>query len=180
MGAAALMCTESLAFADVAEEPSVVIIEQDPPEPAPKRVTPPIPETERHWYGWQILITDGASVVTMPILIGFGGYALGGPIVHMAHGEYLRALGSLGIRLGAPFIGGFTALAFCTPKGDFGCLGEGLIGFAVGGLTAMAVDSAALAWETRPVQKETRSARVVPVIKPRMEGGAEIGAALSF
>jgi hypothetical protein len=71
------------------------------PEP-PARYGPP------YWYGWQVLVTDAASVV--PLAVGdagwqwyawLGTYELGGPLVHAAHGRGWRALGSLGLRVGA-------------------------------------------------------------------------------
>ncbi len=54
--------------------------------PQPRRlpdVGPPGPSYTREWYGGTTLIVDGVGLVTMPIVVGFGVYLFGGPIVHM-------------------------------------------------------------------------------------------------
>lgn len=76
-------------------------------------------EPEESWYGWKLLTLDGAALLAgayvaanppradsgerldrqaafwvPPYLIGL----LGGPIIHATHGEWLSALGSLGLR----------------------------------------------------------------------------------
>jgi hypothetical protein len=74
---------------------------------------------EEHWYGWKLLTLDGAALLAgayvaanppradngerldrqtalwvPPYLIGL----FGGPIIHATHGQWLRALGSFGLR----------------------------------------------------------------------------------
>lgn len=76
-------------------------------------------EREKHWYGWKLLALDGAGLLAgayaaakppradsgetidrpvafwvPPYLIGL----FGGPIIHATHGQWLRALGSFGLR----------------------------------------------------------------------------------
>lgn len=107
------------------------------------------------WYGWKNLIVDGAGIVTMPILLGFGVYALGSPIVHIAEGEGWRAAGSLGLRLAVPL-----ALAYLmTEPGHTECeesqslccsCGGAIAGGALGMLIAIAIDDFALARHSAP------------------------------
>lgn len=70
-----------------------------------------------YWYGWQVLIADGVGLTLFLTADGerpgqlwaaLGTYALGGPIVHASHGQGLRALGSLGLRV-AGAVGGAAA-----------------------------------------------------------------------
>lgn len=75
------------------------------PEP-PARYGPP------YWYGWQVLLVDAAAFVPLALGDGdwqgyawLGTYELGGPLVHAAHGRGWRALGSLGLRVGATLAG---------------------------------------------------------------------------
>jgi hypothetical protein len=187
-----LILSPSLAFADEEPAPPSVQIETVRPAAPPPTVVvvkaetaPPPPEVEDHWYGWQVLIVDGASIVTMPIIIGFGGYFLGGPIVHMAHGEYWRAIGSLGLRIGAPIAGAFLGAGLlCQNRGgEWGCLGEALLGLIAGALAAAAIDASAIAWEKVPVEKQKPKAfaptAFTPLLLPR-EGGAELGVGFRF
>jgi hypothetical protein len=113
------------------------------------------------WYGWQTLITDGTSIA---MLVGGAGtkepgtwialsgltYALGGPIVHWAHGNGGKGAASLGLRLGLPvglgFVGYGLGSAMSGGSGYGGAIMAGL-GFVLGFPAAIAIDSAALARE---------------------------------
>jgi len=82
----------------------------------------------------------------------FTGYLLGAPMIHGIHGHGLRALGSLGIRLGLPTAGLLVgALIACT--GHY-CVGNSnelnlpeaspvpiYLGLGLGGLGAIAIDA---------------------------------------
>lgn len=140
---------------------------------------PPPPSTTPVWYGWQTLAADGASAALLgtgaawagsgssgngtaaPVLLvgGLGGVALGGPIVHLAHGHPLRALADLGLRVSAVTLGGFvggeivaasTARSGCQ-NNDVGCLPQTLGGVALGALVgtvaASAIDAAVLSYD---------------------------------
>lgn len=78
-------------------------------------------------------------------------FVLGGPIIHATHGNWGRAAGSLGLRVGTPIVGAALGAAMedCS-GGDFCGLGGGVVGFAVGIAAAIAIDAAALARETVP------------------------------
>lgn len=158
--------------------------------PAPPAAPPPPPPARREgavWYGWQTLITDGAAVLTTPAvpLLGVGAYVLGAPLVHALHGRGWTALGSLGLRVGAPVTGGFVAYAVqgkCS--GEF-CAVWPLLGAGVGVVSAMALDAAVLARKPREPadEKPARAAtapRITPSAAPRREGGFDVGLSGSF
>lgn len=108
------------------------------------------PSTRRKvdYYGWQILLTDVASVAAGVAVgkddhpdKGFavfgGGYVLGGPIVHLSHGNPGRAVGSLALRVGLPALGAWALFGpepecHDTPETEGSC-GEDVIARAVGG-----------------------------------------------
>lgn len=148
--------------------------------PLSARADAPEEERETRWYGWQILLADlasvGAVVVTpategKSLYLGAGGFALGGPIVHVAHGRPAIGAASLGLRLGVPllaaaaglYVGGETAVK-CTPSAaDGGCddvfgaagaaLAGGFLGLLGGMVAASAIDIGLLAHE--PVERTT-------------------------
>lgn len=149
--------------------------------PAPA-YAPPIRRKVSTWYGWQTLIVDGsvvlASAVVGPTSDSFsatsalflGGYLLGGPIVHFAHGEVGKGFGSLGLRVVLPLAGGVTGglIGVSTSDGDgFAALGSfaggASIGVLVGAAGAILIDVAALAHEEKIVEEPARSGlRLVP------------------
>src|SRR5215467_11328850 len=67
-------------------------------------------ERETRWYGWQTLLVDGAAiglgVATRNAGVFLGAYALGAPIVHVAHERFGEAAGSLGLRVVMPLAAG--------------------------------------------------------------------------
>jgi hypothetical protein len=107
----------------------------------------------RYRYGGQILAVDALAVgLTLaapePGLIVAG---LGGPLVHLAHGNPGRALGSAAMRVGLVYGGGArrAATASCG-NGEFLCgLGEAAVGATLGYLVAVGVDASTLAQGTR-------------------------------
>lgn len=144
----------------------------------------------KHWYGWQTLIADGASLIVVPLGAAaagspevaagafIGGYLLAAPIIHFAHGRPGIGAASLGLRLGMPLLGlAAGALADDCGGGDFCAVGPA-IGMALGMLGAVALDASLLAYEkeededdrdasTAPSRQATRHARrVAPPAKP--------------
>jgi hypothetical protein len=119
--------------------------------------------TKTKWYGWQTLIADGGTVaatyVTGNPFVFLGGYTLGAPIVHWAHGNVLNGFASLGVRIVAPIIAGFVAGSLDrggVPDGRVNerAIGVGLLG---GGLFASMFDAVVLARSTT-----TRPSVLVP------------------
>lgn len=134
-------------------------------------VAPPTVREEQKWYGWQNLIVDGATLVTTFALapaapeaaggVFWTGYLLGGPIVHWSNGQVGMGFASLGLRVGAPVVLGFTGAAIggaaSDNNGDFvdtGAFAGAVLGVLAGYITAVAVDSAVLARKTVKVTPE--------------------------
>jgi len=95
-------------------------------------------------------------------------YALGGPIVHLAHERPGAALGSLALRAGLPVVSGYVGMAIeqqnCRPGEWFCGLGGMVLGGFVGVAGAIAIDTAALAYAPRT------ELRVAPMV-----GGGRLG-----
>jgi hypothetical protein len=150
--------------------------------PAPQPPAPPAAPTtperrdepQRRWYGWQIMFTDGAALVSLSGSgrgSGWGYLALtlylaGGPVVHFAHENGVRGVASLGLRVVGPISGalmgalvGSTAPNNC--GGDYICFSPAVIGagvgLVVGTLAASIVDIAALAYEKAPFERPAHS-----------------------
>jgi hypothetical protein len=130
------------------------------PFPTEPKATP-LP-TEENWYGWKILTSAGASVVVplaivsvessdlgaiSALTVGIGGYFLGGPIVHWAHGSLWKGFASLGINVAGGLVG-LAGLGLSTQTDNLGAaIALGLGGFGVGIVGAILVDSFVLAYE---------------------------------
>ncbi len=178
---------ESRPGPDVAE-PQQPELPAPPPPPASYQPAPPTPwgygaypppipypanirsgsRLESRWYGWQTLLADGsalllASEASVPV------YVLGGPVIHWAHGNGWRGVGSLSLRVGAPVVFAAALVSTCDGGGEYGCLGEAILGVVFGVVTAVAVDAAVLARDTVVVEEDDVSftvgpARVTPAV----------------
>jgi hypothetical protein len=170
--------------------------------PLPAPAEHPAPDGPERWYGWQVAVADALSVGliaaglavagsadesdsaiarTGVVLssLGFVAYLGGAPVLHGVHERpALRALGSLGLRVGLPLVGvGLgTALANCGSSND-DSFGEGFcevvgggLGLVIGMVTAMVMD-AALSFE--PIEPVTTGVALAPVL--RVEHGRAIG-----
>lgn len=122
-------------------------------------------DAHERWYGWQTLVADGLALGVAGLGLGLDagdtsttvlslaatGYVLGGPLVHLGHGDAMKGLGSLGLRVGAPLVSGvvFGALFAGTANHAMSGFQAGFyfIGVPVGVVTAIIVDAAVLAWE---------------------------------
>ena len=109
------------------------------------------------WYGYQILATDvggwalgvaGARFDATPVtVLGAGAILLGGPIVHVAHGNFARAGVSAGLRFGGTLVGAGLGLLVAESgssssnpfRGLAGILVGGAIGYLAGAITDIAV-----------------------------------------
>jgi len=158
VGGLAVLVGVALGSADAAgAEPAAAAT----PEPAS---TAAEQSPEQRWYGYQTLLADGgalaiaiAAAATNDRSTGQGilvaaaaAYAIGGPIVHLAHARGGASLASLGVRVGAPLAGALLGmgLAALAPDddGDEYVIGTalGLLGGVAG---AVALDATLLAWE---------------------------------
>lgn len=135
--------------------------------PAPPAPTPP----RRYWYGWQTLIADavalGVASAADPrngrreglLYTGAVLYVLGGPFVHFMQEEPGKALGSAGLRIGAPLAGalalggpGFANSREPDETANYGAI----LGFSLGIAAAVATDAAALARKAPPNSRVPR------------------------
>lgn len=120
-------------------------------------------ESERHWYGWQTLATDGAAFA----LIAYAGtqqftgalpnvasttavamLLLGAPTVHWAHGRIGTGFLSLGMRLVAPLLGAVVGSQDCGAD----CGGPLLLGLVIA-TSPLWIDPGLLAFEDVPAAK---------------------------
>jgi hypothetical protein len=169
-----------------AQVPSATLAEPTTPAPATRRRV--------DYYGWQILLVDAASVTAtiaagsvnenagFPVLAG--GYLLGGPIVHLSHGNRGRALISASLRLGLPVLGAGLVLwpdENCAPDNEDVCddddLAEGLAAVALGVIgmgVASLVDWTVLGRSVEHVPVEPGPV-VVPQVSAGVDGSLQIG-----
>jgi len=131
-----------------------------PPPPAPEEAAPPAAPREE--FGWQVLVADGAGIVTTIVAttttdswLVFAPYLAASPTVHLAHGDIKGAVGGLLLHVLLPFAGGLIGYQFdsanCT-QGEWTC---GFWGVALGTLAgvslASALDATFLSSVERPV-----------------------------
>jgi hypothetical protein len=146
---------------------------------------------ETRWYGWQLLVSDAASISVGVagaslsggddiIPLGVMGYLVAPVVIHATHGQGLRALASVGLRGGLPLVAALAAAI-----GASGCGSQhyddcqtswGIAGLVTGIVTAIAVD-AALARE--PVPGEQGGLHIGPQLFVS-ERGTSVGLTGSF
>jgi hypothetical protein len=183
---AALLTVTPPASASAEDNVSVQVLSPSP------RPSDQAPATRRHWYGYQTVIADALSTTalvsglstfklcisvfgsgnegcqkdnTVPSLLILGGtvgYALGGPVIHAAHGHWDKAGYSLAIRV----LPTASALAIGSSTDSDGALALLL----VGGGAAMIVDGALLSYETVAVDSSKLS--LLPSFDPKSRAGA--------
>jgi hypothetical protein len=157
----------------------------DPNAPSPDAIED---EQESHsvWYGWQTLASDAAAGAVIAlgmaiedhdtqnetiaiVTLGVATYAFGAPIVHALHRRPGIAVADFGLRVGAPVVAGLVGVAVANagcpePRypdegTQFDCeMGGAALGVIVGVGSAIAIDSAVFARETKPAPR-TQSAR---------------------
>jgi hypothetical protein len=178
----------------VAAQPSAQPASPDATPSVPTNAEPVLdpggPE-ETRWYGWQLLVSDAASISVgvasaslrggdEMIPLGVMGYLVAPIVIHATHGQGLRALASVGLRGGLPLV---TALAAAI--GASGCgsqryddcqMSWGIAGLVTGIVTGIAVD-AALARE--PVPRELGGLHIGPQLFVS-ERGTSVGLTGSF
>ncbi len=119
----------------------------------------------RRWYGWQTFAADGvagtvflAAVAddhnsTLFALSGLS-FGLGAPAIHLSHGNWQVALGSLGLRVAGPFVGALIGSQSDIRVSEDATSTDrsskwGVAGAAIGGLVASAIDGLLLSYDTR-------------------------------
>lgn len=172
-----------------------------PPTAAPAYSVPraPVPPpngveavTERQWYGAQTLIADGVSLgvlllgvktdETSLMVVGTAGLVLVPPFMHWSHDNVATGFGSLALRVLPPIAGAllvFDGIGYSDAKAPRNST-ESAIGTIVllaWVPTAVSVDAAVLAYETKPV--ESARTRWRPSLS-LVRGGATLGASGAF
>ena len=155
-------------------------------------------------YRGQIIAADVLSIgltVLGPVItpksetlsgLGFAGFFVAAPVVHLANGRGMAAAKSLGLRVALPFVGAMAGYRFgpkdtscvsavgtdgSSPHGDCGDHGSLiglLVGAAAGGVSAMYIDAAYLS-QYQTMRPATWSAGIQP-----MRGGMALAVNGSF
>ena len=135
-------------------------------------------------YRYQTILADVAAVGLIAVafetqseevlLTGMLSYAVAAPIIHGVHGHGLRAAGSVGLRVGLPFVGGFGMLAAIGDNDGEEGLAAFMVGFGLGGISAMIIDSAFIARAT-----PGKPRRLTPAVGTT-PGGATVGVTGTF
>lgn len=124
---------------------------------SPPTSLPSVPE--KIWYGDWILLSDGISLLTLPVWVGIGGYFVAGPSIHLAHGNVGRAFASLALRVAIPAAALVAGLAVCRD----GCNEGAAVLTALGVFMIPPVLDAALAYDEAPA-KPASGVRAVPTV----------------
>jgi hypothetical protein len=163
-----------------------------PPLPPTTAATAPAPAPDEVWYGGPAVATEAASLgvllltdafvvgqgsfLAAPlVLAGAAGFALAGPVNHVVHGHLGRAWGSLGLRLGAFFVGGVGAFLIAAGEHCFGeeapmCSGGPIaLAFSLPVVVAYIVDD--VVWAREPAADRTSPDETLP---PRQYLGASL------
>ncbi|MEI9953082.1 MAG: hypothetical protein WDO74_29900 [Pseudomonadota bacterium] len=136
-----------------------------PPAEEPPTTGSNPPQAARRWYGWQTFAADGvagtvflAAVAddhntTLFALSGLS-FGLGAPVIHLSHGNWQVALGSLGLRVAGPFVGALIGSQSDIRVSEDATSTDrsskwGVAGAAIGGLVASAIDGLLLSYDTR-------------------------------
>ncbi len=160
----------TLAHADELEphwqvEANLPLLTPPPPPTDASTMTPPRETTT--FYGWENIAISyaGAGIFWGGIAAdsksvpwaGLGVYALGSPLVHLAHGQPLRAAGSLAINAFVPLLAGAIGNALMPPVSAQATPGSSdvvpaglLLGMFIGSLAAPLIDGLTLGWESHP------------------------------
>ena len=124
------------------------------------------------WYGWQTLASDAGTVAVtlavakttkptaLPIIVGATGYLAVPVTIHLLHDEPVRALGSGGLRLGAPLVCGVAGALILSSANDniFGAIAGAagaVFGLTIGAVVASVIDAGAIAYETKDAPPPT-------------------------
>lgn len=167
---------------------------------APAVAKATVADAPAYWYGWQTLAADAGAIAlfttagllsnaadhgahdrtaaTATLWLGLGTYALGGPIVHLAHDRPATMARSSAMRVLLPLAGGITALPaariVCDSRNDddgLACLGASFVVGAGLGLIAAAVLDATLLARVPRAEADGSGERTSFVILPA-NGGA--------
>jgi hypothetical protein len=88
------------------------------------------------------VIHDGPTPLAVAAV---GVYGTGPVVIHLAHGSFGAALGSLALRIGLPVVGYLAGT--CLQRSNLGGMESGTVGFLVGAAGAAPLDATLLGWD---------------------------------
>lgn len=143
------------------------------------------PFVVKRWYGWQPLVADGATFTAASAFrspgILFVGYAVGAPTIHLLHGQPVRAVKSLGIRLAIPaaaaLVGCAASDAMLRDKLAHPCVEGASFGLLAGMATAIAIDASTLSFDPSRAKDVAVNKRTTTALLPGVafvSGGARV------
>jgi hypothetical protein len=160
------------------------------PQPTVGEAAPP--QAPREEFGWQVLVADGAGIVTTIVAatatdswLVVAPYLAASPTVHLAHGDIKGAAGGLLLHAFLPLIGGFIgyqADSGSCARDELTC---GFWGVALGTLAgvslASALDATFLSSVERPVPGSSKGAlRATPSLAVDATGRLSLSLAGRF
>jgi hypothetical protein len=146
---------------------------------------PPAPPVKR-WYGYQIMLTDLASIVCLASsrdtqYFGAMGFLAVPAVIHGVHHNTSMAIASPLLRVGLPIAGMLIGVSSencphntSSDDGDVCGLGGALLGLGIGLLTAMIVDYSQATSEEVP-----RFGAIPPTVRRRPSGVTLAGAGVA-
>jgi hypothetical protein len=123
-------------------------------------------------HGYYNIAVDATAVSSVSVVAAIGGdkgtalktflvsYAIGGPIVHWAHGNVGIGFASLGMRVATPVV-----LAYIACPGDhddYDCFRSSALAFLVGMSIASVLDASALAYKKTESLSAGSGFRLIP------------------
>jgi hypothetical protein len=162
------------------------------PTPSAESGQPQYVDQRRRWYGWQLLIFDGAVLSALGIgtaadIRGDAATALGfslglvfdvaPPIVHAVHHRGGMGWASFGVRSGLPFavLLSTVLLSSCRDPFDNRCLNttSANVSAFLGLAAASAIDVSLFAWDAPATRTPSQATlQWSPVFTPRPDGGS--------
>jgi hypothetical protein len=119
---------------------------------------------------------QACSPATLVWIAAAGAYGIVPPIIHFAHEQVGSGFGSLGLRVGLPFVAVETGFGVCPVQSDT-CF-VSIIG--VGVASAMAIDAALLAWKpASSTHTSVAASGLTLAIAPQIMGRSGYGLGVS-
>ncbi|HEY4013522.1 MAG TPA: hypothetical protein VGM06_09305 [Polyangiaceae bacterium] len=169
---------------------------EDPPPPVPVASAPPpgrlaAVATGSSWYGYELLMADAFTAMSFAGAAAAGNGAAGGALaalggavyvgsgaaIHVMHHQGGKAVASVVLRVGAPFLGGLIGLlvgqsnarqvtpldsATSSNTSTLPAIFDAIVGFGVGVVSAVVVDDVFLSFERSPGQEAPPPAPPAP------------------
>lgn len=146
-------------------------VEESPPAAQhPPKATP-----KRRWYGYQTMLADWPALAlviagveseqTAATVAGASLWVVGGPLIHVAHGNLGRGLLSLSLRVGGPALGAVSLGWSCIPAHGTApiCPIALELGVVLGAMTAHVLDVTLFAWDEPKPTRASAQLSLMPL-----------------